>query len=140
MQMRMCEIMRFRLRAFAVLLQKIGANMIRAVAILLATMASQTWADGSSNYSVPNQKAIDWLLANPSTATQFDGVFGPGKAVEFLPAEAEAPQKAPSPKGPFVISSAEKILWMADPASGRVRFCTTDGLKKPPICSPWTQQ
>tara|TARA_R110002049_G_C8729901_1_gene525802 strand:- start:107 stop:451 length:345 start_codon:yes stop_codon:yes gene_type:complete len=114
--------------------------MIRVVAILLATMASQTWADGSIHYPVPNQKAIDWLLADPSTAPQFDGVFGQGKAAEFLPRETEPRTKIASPKGPFVISPAEKILWMADPISGRIRFCTTDGLKKPPVCSPWSHQ
>lgn len=113
--------------------------MIRAIAIFLATMASQTWAEGSSNYSDPNPKAIDWLLAHPSTAPQFDEVFGPGKAAEFLSKKAEPLEEVAPPKGPFVISSAEKTLWMADPISGRVLFCTTDGLKKPPVCSPWSR-
>ncbi len=114
--------------------------MIRTITIILAVMTSQAWADGSPNYPIPSQKSIDVLLANPSTAPQFDEAFGPGKAIEFLPAKAEPPQKLLPPKGPFVISSAEKILWVADPVSGRVRFCTTVGLEKPPICSPWTHK
>jgi len=113
--------------------------MIRAVAILLATLASQTWAEGSSDYPPPNQKAIDWLLANPSTAPQFDEVFGLGKAAKFLP-NTEPQKLVAPPKGPFVVSSAEKTLWMVDPISGRIRFCTTNGLKKPPVCSPWTHK
>lgn len=45
-----------------------------------------------ADFEVIPQKAIDHLTANPTTAAQFDGVFGTGRAAEIMAAQDPQPE------------------------------------------------
>lgn len=47
---------------------------------------------------------------------------------------------SPPPSGPFVISAAERAVWVADSVTGRVRVCGTSSLNAAPKCSPWSAE
>ena len=46
---------------------------------------------GRTVFEVIPQEAIDHLTANPTTAAQFDGVFGKGRAAEVIAAQDPSP-------------------------------------------------